>query len=163
MANATAARFLKQLIAAFSRFPVMESTKELYLQKLSSWRLTQAEWDIALDRIIETFRDDKGNSAENLPPLQVIYTHLKNATYRAGSEGNGAWMTWEDSDGRRFAKRIKYVNLQWVNAESERTDAYGKKIVLQKNPGMLATAPDWAVNVRIHPDALEKKYEAPAA
>lgn len=83
MANTAAIKFTKQLVAAFNRFPISAETKELYSSKLSRWKMTQPQWDTALDKLIE------GHS-ENLPPLSEIYTALKNAQFTSQQSDSSA-------------------------------------------------------------------------
>lgn len=71
MTNQAAIKFVKQLTAAFSTYPISEETKRIYIEKLVKWRMTQEQWDRALDDLIENTHD------ENLPQLKTIYAALK--------------------------------------------------------------------------------------
>lgn len=138
MANQAAIRFVKQLCAAFSRFPIAQETKELYTQKLSSWRLTQAEWDKALDRLISDHADG------SLPQLAEIYQHLKSQSAATASQNDFGWLCY-DENGMRWAIRVKYIGGDWVQT------------AMHKHPGEKPEIPPGAVNVRLCPDVLENR------
>lgn len=148
MANASAVRFVKQLCAVYSRFRVEDATKEIYTQKLSNWRLTQQEWDAALDKLIA------GHQDESLPQLSEIYRYLKNEV-SSSTVGKDLGFLYFTSEGYRYAVRVKYQNGKWVNAPCSLTDSHGKVVVLQKYPGDTPVLPVDAHDIFIAPDNVD--------
>lgn len=148
MANNAAVRFVRQLIAAFSRFQISKETIELYTQKLSNWRLTQTEWDAALDKLIA------GHQDESLPQLSEIYRYLKNEV-SSSTVGKDLGFLYFTSEGYRYAVRVKYQNGKWVNAPCSLTDSHGKVVVLQKYPGDVPVLPVDAQDILIAPDNVD--------
>lgn len=125
MANQAAIKFVRQLWAAFCRYPISAETKELYGQKLSKWRLTQGQWDTALDRIIE------GHESESLPSLSDLYAKLKEAqiSENAGN-GNMGWASFRLYD-RDYSIRIWHDGHTWVISDLVYTDGQGRKTHMQ--------------------------------
>ena len=101
MANQGAARFYKRLcgIKSPNRKPP-ESTAIEYIERLSKWHLTQAEWDAAL-----TLIEQDAALREGLPQLAEIYTFLKRAEIKAGPTDGVIWQTF-DRDGLHYARKI---------------------------------------------------------
>jgi hypothetical protein len=147
MANPAAVRFVKQLCAAFSRYPITAETRELYANKLSGWRLTQNEWDTAADRIIEVQTDD------NLPSLSIIYGYLKNAKASQRDDTNGGLATF-DLNGMAYGLRVRNDGGVWLIADVVMRDAHGKEVHLQKHVGEAfgLHVPKDAYNVMVSPD-----------
>jgi len=76
MANQSAERFVKQLVAfCCRRFKPDAYQVEAYKQKLSRWYLTEDEWARAMSKITADY------SEEGLPPLPLIYTVLKSCQH----------------------------------------------------------------------------------
>jgi hypothetical protein len=148
MANQAANRFVKQLIAAFSRYPTSKETAELYAGKLSIWRLTQNEWDDALDKII------KEHQEENLPQLAEIYRFLRNQTAAAHSARDLGWLHFE-SGGLSYGVRVKYDGGLWVNHDVAYTDEHGNRMSVQRNPGRSPQLPLGATNIVLTPDNMD--------
>lgn len=156
MANLAASRFVRQLVAAFSRFPTSRETVELYNGKLSSWHLTQSQWDDALDKIIAE------HTEENLPQLAEIYRHLRNQS-AAGKIGNDlGWLHFE-SGGHRYAVRVRYDQGVWVNAPLAYADQHGKRMDVQKHPGGIPQLPVGATNIVSSPDNIDYIHERKSA
>ena len=147
MANAAAVRFVKQLCAAFSRFPVTNETRELYAQKLSNWHLAQNEWDTALDTIIESHKD------ENIPALSEIYGNLKGITARRQSNSAGGLATF-DLNSHAYGLRVINDSGVWLIADVISRDAHGVEKHLQQNAGkpLGLHVPQGATNILVHPD-----------
>ena len=147
MANQAAIRFVKQLFAAFSRFPVTNETRELYANKLSNWRLTQNEWDDALDKIIDSHKD------ENIPALSEIYGNLKNVTARRQSNSAGGLATF-DLNGHAYGLRVQNDGGVWLIADVVSRDTHGVERHLQQNAGKPfgLHVPFGATNILVHPD-----------
>jgi len=144
VSNVAALRFVKQLIAAFSRFKPSEETKNLYGEKLSKWKLTQSQWDNALDRLIAD------RAEENLPSLGEIYPYLKNSQQQI-EQTNLGWMSFE-RNCRHYSVRVMCVKGEWLNAPMAYTDAHGQKISVQKFPGQKPILPADSENIIISPD-----------
>jgi hypothetical protein len=130
MTNQAANKFVKQLIAAFSRFPTSKETVQLYCDKLGKWRLTQDEWDKAFDLIIESQNND------NLPSLATIYEYLKHAQV-AHSETTSDDLGWIYSNHKGSTKAIRVKNMQgvWVIVDLIYRDSHGKETHLQNHSG----------------------------
>lgn len=107
MANDRAGNFYDELKAAVCRWPVDEFTDRVMLKKLSRWKLTQAQWNKALDDLCEKVTDGK------LPPPAIIFEALKVAQISTEDTRNLGWLMF-DLNGRRKAMRIKSVNGRWM-------------------------------------------------
>jgi|WetSurMetagenome_2_1015567.scaffolds.fasta_scaffold74206_4 hypothetical protein len=150
MANQAAGKFVKQLIAAFSRFPTSKDTSELYYQKLSNWHLTQNEWDAALDRIIEV------HTEENIPSLNAIYGFLKNAQAAIRTDTAGGLATWDMPNGYGYSLRVHNDQGVWIISDVVMRDSHGKEVHLQQHVGepFGLRLPKGATNVIVSPDHL---------
>jgi hypothetical protein len=106
MANQGAARFYKRLVGVkCARFKPPEGSEFEYVERLSKWRLTQDEWNGALDLIAAD-----AELGEGLPQLAVIYNFLKHAEVKAAPSAEIIWQTF-DLDGLRYARKITDPSL----------------------------------------------------
>jgi hypothetical protein len=148
MANAAAVKFIKQLVAAFSRYPTTQETKELYSQKLSKWHLTQEQWDQALDVLIS-------HESDSLPPLKDIYIALKNAQY-TGAQHNSMALGWLSFrvGCLDYVMRVISDGSVWLIAPMNYRDAHGQLVAIQQNVGQPAAmhTPEGATNILVTPD-----------
>jgi hypothetical protein len=110
MPNVAAVKFVKQLVAVYSRFKIDDTTKEIYTQKLSKWKLTQQEWDSALDLLVESHKD------ENLPALGTIYEFLKFAVSKRQEADYG--FMYFDLNKYSYAVRLVRRDGVWVSAKT---------------------------------------------
>jgi hypothetical protein len=108
MANKGAETFFAGLRASVTRYRVEPETCKLYLEKLSRWRLTAAQWTHALDTIIEQYTDG------SLPPLGAIFEYLKSAQASSQDSHEYGWLTFTDAKGYNQAMRIRNVNGRWM-------------------------------------------------
>jgi len=145
------AEFVNNLAGAFSKYPVSDDTKEIYLKKLTSWHLTVEQWDQVFDKLI-----DKANPEERgMPELHEIYPILRAIKSNEAHYDTG-WYTFY-LDGRRMAIRVINKDGEWVNAPVSVKDPHGNTIVLQKYPFKKPTLPLNAVKVMFTPDKPAKE------
>jgi hypothetical protein len=111
MQNQAANRFVKQLIAAYSRYPTSRETTELYYQKLSNWRLTQSEWDAALDKLLDQ------HTEENIPGLAEVTSALKSIT-TAKIQGGDYGFMYFNIKRNSFAVRLTHRDNVWVSVRT---------------------------------------------
>jgi hypothetical protein len=151
LANQSALKFLKYLIAACAKYPVTAEVREVYLAKLSKWNMTQEQWDKALDMILES---DHGG---NLPELKEIYDALKNAGYHGKSDdGGNKGRLYFDWDGHSYCMRVYAEGGKWRIASLRGKDLHGQEIEMQKNVGDLVDEhiPQTAENIQVIPDRM---------
>lgn len=152
MANESAVKFVKKLVAVFSKYPTAKETIQVYTEQLSKWHLTEAQWSDALSQIAEADRmDEKGNPDFSLPSLNEIYKYLRKQNKPKDNTDNLGWLHFE-LNNHKYAVRIMSVNGQWVNAPVSITDPFGNKISLQKYPGVAPIIPREATKVFYIPD-----------
>jgi hypothetical protein len=147
MPNPAVAKFLKQLIGAFCKYPVIEGKKEVYLKKLSSFRLSDDQWDRVLDHLI----DKRTDKTDELPELKEIYTEIRNVNSINRKLSDRAW-AYFDLNGKNYALRLRNDQGVWVKASMLITDRNGNKIELQKNVGQAFIPPEDAEDLRVIPD-----------
>lgn len=156
-ANPAAAKFIKNLIGTFSKFPVTPETKEIYLQKLSRYELRQSQWDKTLDLLIN-------RELENLPSLHEIYDAIRNAGLQDAEQTNFGWVSF-DWRGRPYSIRVINHEGQWLIAPLIYHDQHGKECQAQKHVGdpWMDHMPSDAENVIISPDnqANPEPHEIP--
>lgn len=100
-----AAKFVKQLVAAFSQWPIAKETVDLYIEKLAKWYLTREQWDAALDKIVTERQEG------NLPTLAEIYSYLRNERQSAlRPPDDGAHIYFSDYEGRPYMLCSTMVN-----------------------------------------------------
>lgn len=148
MANQLATRFVKQLIAAFSRFPTSKDTADLYILKLTNWQLRPNEWDLALDRLIEVHKED------HIPSLNMIYGYLKSAQAARADNRNGGLATFDMPNGYGYSLRVHNDGGVWIISDVITRDAAGTEKHLQKRHGeaLGVALPPGATNIMVHPD-----------
>jgi hypothetical protein len=137
--NQSVIDFVKNLMAAYPKYPTSGDTIELYYNKLSKWNLTLVQWELALESILEHHKDEKGFPNENIPTLTEIYPYLRNSR-NATAQSNYGWLSFV-SDNKQYSVRVQYVDGKWVNASMIHTDNHGKQIALQKYVGQIPVLP----------------------
>lgn len=138
-------RFLKGLIANYGRWRVTDETFDLYLEKLSGYRLSDDQWARALSRIVADHTDD------NLPTLGVIYDYLDKAKQAAKTGEWIGWMTFRYK-AKPHAVKVRAEAGSWVNAPCEVHDRNGDPVQLQANPGCTPHLPDEYECCQVIPD-----------
>lgn len=147
MANQAAIRFVKNLIAAFCQFKTTAETRDIYIEKLSKWYLSEDQWAKALSKIIS--ESPNGNL---LPQLGQIYPYLTAEHTEIQKIGeNLGWMTFKLHD-KPIAVRIINKDGEWLNAPISIKNIKGQKIILQKHPFQEPKLPDGALFIRTWPD-----------
>ena len=104
-----------------SAFPYM--TKDavgLYTRKLSGWRLTKAQWESALDQMLQVESDG------NPPQLSVIYAELKRQGAIARPAIDLGWAAF-DLAGHSYAIRIRSQENHWVIADLTYKNQHGEE------------------------------------
>jgi len=112
MKNTMANEFVKNLVAAFSRFPTSKDTSDLYCRKLAHWNLNQAQCDRAVDILIS---EEKG---DNLPSLNDVYAALKTAQYTVISQGNDYGFMYFELQGKSYAVRLVRRDGIWISSKT---------------------------------------------
>ena len=152
MANQGAGKFYKRLKASCCQWKVEPETDTEYLQQLSKWRMTDSQWEHALDDLVAHAEDG------HLPPLPLIYTALKASQVSSVDRVNGGWCTFS-LDGRRNVIRIKSVDGGWKELEhyldmhpkgEPDKRPFGKRIWTENMIEL--KLPAGAEDVRYHPD-----------
>lgn len=147
MTNIAAAKFLKQIIAAFCRYPPTADTKQVYLQKLSRWKLTQQQWDDALEILTNN------SNIDDLPLLAEIYPVLKAQTDERKPGSNLASVHFDMPDGYHYVERVMSVDSVWVYYPLVLTGPKGIKIELRpEKVGKAFIPPEGATNIETFPD-----------
>jgi hypothetical protein len=129
MTNQAAVRFVKKVIAAFSKFPTGKDVADLYEEKLSKWQLTTAQWESALDYLIENHKDD------GLPALNEIYGVLKIKKSAAVAPNNLGFMSFT-SNGCSYAVRVRCDGSVWVSCKT------GRVVNLPNDASAVIVSPD---------------------
>lgn len=141
MANRAAIRFVRNLVAAFSRWKVSDETIQLYTEQLSNFDdLTEDQWTRALSRIVADRQEP------DIPTLGVIYEYLKNQRTSAAQESDYGWLTFQHA-GKDYGWRIKNVDGHWVFASMAWHRKNGERVEEQPNVGAPAQPPEGSTRI----------------
>ena len=133
MTNQSCTEFIKNLIAAFPRFPVSKETAMLYNRKLQGYDLHEQQWERVLDSLI------RNKTSEYLPYLTEITTTIDNIK-RTVNDNNYGFMYFTDSRGNpNNAVRVKCVGGRWVHAIGPKA---GQAPILPNGAVLDKTEPD---------------------
>lgn len=143
--NNAAKRFSKLLMAAFSQYPIPIETRDMYERQLVKWKLSQEEWDRALNYLVENH--------VKLPSINEVIDALKCqiAGSRAQNDNSLGWLYF-DSGGYSYAVRVKADRGKWVSASLQKKGPNGEMIEFGKNIGLPPDLPADATNCRVFPD-----------
>jgi hypothetical protein len=136
-----------QMLKASCRFKPEPETEALFKSKLSSWKLSKAQWTKALDMLIED------NKEPGLPLWSQILDVLRAVKTTAEEMNALGWCTF-DLDGRKNSIRIKSVDGGWKTMEMRRFPdinyPYGKLAPTGQTTGI--HLPAGATNVHYNAD-----------
>lgn len=143
MANQSAERFIKQVVAASCRkFKPDPYTVEMYKQKLSKWYLTDDEWSRAMSKFIADYLE------EGLPPLPMLYGILRDC--RLDRTPSGCAMIAFSMNGLRYVMAEPDPNCK--------PDVRNKLRPKRIDPSFPPTVPEGAEDVHlIIPPELQDK------
>ena len=164
MNQSGAEKFAVALKSAFPRYG--KDQLQLIVKKISSWKLRQAEWDRALDLLVEWHRDDS-----EVPPLGQIYDALRSVSRKAlsanGDTGRVSFRYQPAGYGSEVLSVIFVVRRgdEWVVASKTRKLPDGTHVELQKNIGapVMSVLPQGAHDIRFEADRPAQSYRDDAA
>jgi len=133
MANASAIRFVKNLVATFHRFPVAPEAKDRLTFKLSKWKFPDQGWERILDLIAENRKEeDKG-----MPEYPEIRSAISLFLTEKAKIGSFGMLSWRDPKTLcDYAEPMRHDGSVWVSTRT----------------GLFFTAPKGAIDIVFTPN-----------
>ncbi|MFH1236240.1 MAG: hypothetical protein V1685_04880 [Parcubacteria group bacterium] len=151
MRSKSVTKFVKQLAAAYPRFPMTPDTQELYGDKLSGWKLTEKQWDRALEVIVQG-REGQGD----IPSLSDVYGYLRPILNEKQAISDAGWCSF-DHDGVRWAKRVYSEGGVWKSIQVV-FDSVDKRRWHLERTGNEFHPPAGATVIRFKPDLEDRDH-----
>jgi hypothetical protein len=151
--NKLAERFVRNLRSSIGKWKMTDESFDLYVEKLSRWRLTSDQWSRATSKLINS------NPEGELPTLPALYALLKSVQESEDPSSRSAIFFNFRAIGRDHSARVWDDNGTWRLMKVQRDDDGLKwKMVKTDKP---FTAPADATDVRFTPppEQKERSYE----